>query len=720
MRKLIATILTAIMLASPLAVAADLGDYPGMLSDAGVLDVYVVVGADADPSDVVGAVDLAARLAAESYDSVSTGGGVTVSGGKSEDILLNTALNASTAFGATLDDDDVPGLLDTKITINNVISSSSYKDTYDVHDELRLTSGAAVETGLTSSSPHEDFKSETFLEIGKSSVSYYLVFDDTINNGNYIANASDDYPVEVQFLGRALTITSASDADTMTIQSGTEYALNVGESVTVDGVTVTLVNVGSSDSIVVEVDGVSGTVSSGGQKTINGVNVKNKEAFYSTEKEDRTAVILVGEDVSDTVNDDDAYCVGAADKNACEDDALWVWDLAGLTGGSPTVGILYNGRLDEYDEVIGVGEEFALPHDYMKLSLDSYVESDYRKYVVEADEIVDLYPASGSTSEVDTARTIHIYGEGSGKDSIETAGTAHDTDDVYLYYWGDTTALVGVYQKDSSDNKVRYVQNVSNATSTTLAYLTYQDTRLEVKVQATDGVGNLTFVTDDGDDINMYIEADTSDRFTYLGQTDGDTTYSNDLLYGNRDISGWEEDTRAQDGIVIYDPKAHLSGDSFEFDVNGDETDFKVNVVVLGPSGSASSGASGSVKKVVPVSSAVAKLDTEVSDPATVGRDLVLVGGPAVNRLTAQAMGLDYPTYGGSGLLPFAEGEGYVEYMDGVFATGQDVVVVAGWSADNTRDASSVLQQVDSFLADLDGNMAVKVTAVSSAGITAV
>lgn len=710
------------MALTPLAVATDLGDYPGVLSDEGVLDVYVVVGADADPSDVVGAVDLAARLAAESYTMVSTGGGVSVSGGKSEDILLNTSLNASTAFGGTLDDDDVPGLVDTKITINNVISSSSYKDTYDVHDELRLTTGAAVETGLTASSPHEDFKSETFVEIGKSSVSYYFVFDDTLNTGNFIANASDDYPVEFDFLGRALSITGASDADTMTVQSGTEYALNVGESVTVDGVTITLVNVGSTDSIVIEVDGVSGTVSSGGQKTINGVNVKNKEAFYSTEKEDRTAVILVGEDVSDTVNDDDAYCIGAADKSACEDDAIWVWDLAGLTTGSPRIGIIYNGRLDEHDEVIGVGDEFALPHDYMKIKLDSYVESDYRKYTVEADEIVDLYPATGSSSMADTARTIHIYGEGSSKDSLESSA-ADDTDDLYIWY-NSTLKSVQYFYKDSSDNKVRYYGvNNSAGSAAIMGYMTYQDTRMEIYVSwdATNTNGTLYLDQEGyGSDLIMYIELDSNSKFTYLGHSDGDTTYANDLKYGARDISGWEEDTRASDGVIVYDPKAHLSGDSFEFDVNGDETDFKVNVVVLGPSGSTVSGGSGTVKQVVPVSTAVAKLDTEVSDPATVGRDLVLVGGPAVNRLTAQAMSLDYPTYGGSGLLPFAEGEGYVEYMDGVFTAGQDVVVVAGWSADNTRDATSVLQQVDSFLAELDGNMAVKVTDVSSSGITPV
>jgi len=98
----------------------------------------------------------------------------------------------------------------------------------------------------------------------------------------------------------------------------------------------------------------------------------------------------------------------------------------------------------------------------------------------------------------------------------------------------------------------------------------------------------------------------------------------------------------------------------------------------------------------------------------------VLVGGPAVNRLTATALGLTYPTYGGSGLLPFAEGEGYIALVDGVVETGKYAVVVAGWEAADTRDATSVLQQYDSFLEQLNGNMAVKVTGVSASEITAV
>ncbi|MBU5688122.1 MAG: hypothetical protein KQA31_01790, partial [Candidatus Aenigmarchaeota archaeon] len=93
------------------------------------------------------------------------------------------------------------------------------------------------------------------------------------------------------------------------------------------------------------------------------------------------------------------------------------------------------------------------------------------------------------------------------------------------------------------------------------------------------------------------------------------------------------------------------------------------------------------------------------------------VGGPAVNRLTAQAMGLSYPTYGSSGLLPYGEGEAYVKVYDGVFKPGQVVVVVAGWEAENTRMATSLLQQFDTFAEQLGSNTAVKVTSLSASGV---
>ena len=74
-KKWIATGLSALMAGATIAgaslAATSLKDFPGFLgsttSTTSALDAFVVVGMDAKTSDVVGAVDLAARLAELSY-----------------------------------------------------------------------------------------------------------------------------------------------------------------------------------------------------------------------------------------------------------------------------------------------------------------------------------------------------------------------------------------------------------------------------------------------------------------------------------------------------------------------------------------------------------------------------------------------------------------------------------------------------------------------------
>ncbi|PIV68396.1 MAG: hypothetical protein COS07_04180, partial [Candidatus Aenigmarchaeota archaeon CG01_land_8_20_14_3_00_37_9] len=210
-----------------------------------------------------------------------------------------------------------------------------------------------------------------------------------------------------------------------------------------------------------------------------------------------------------------------------------------------------------------------------------------------------------------------------------------------------------------------------------------------------------------------------SEAFTNLGTTAN--TEEADELQTKAGTTSWinmgtkDEDHRSLYGIIIMNPKSHGASDEAVFKVPSEQV--FATVSVKGP-GSTTTATGTGIKKVVPVTNAVAKLDTEVSLP--VGKHLVLVGGPAVNKLTAQALGLTYPTYGSSGLLPFAQGEGYVGLTDGVLEIGKYAVVVAGWEAGDTRNACSVLQQFGTFATQLDGNMAVKVTSVSASGITPV
>jgi hypothetical protein len=119
-------------------------------------------------------------------------------------------------------------------------------------------------------------------------------------------------------------------------------------------------------------------------------------------------------------------------------------------------------------------------------------------------------------------------------------------------------------------------------------------------------------------------------------------------------------------------------------------------------------------EEFVPVTTSIALLDTEVTD-AHKAKSMILVGGPAVNRLTAEVWGLDYPTYGAESGIP--EGKAVIEILDSPWTSGKYVVVVAGWEAENTRAAALALLQHATQLVGIDASKAI-IEGTVATGIT--
>jgi len=82
-----------------------------------------------------------------------------------------------------------------------------------------------------------------------------------------------------------------------------------------------------------------------------------------------------------------------------------------------------------------------------------------------------------------------------------------------------------------------------------------------------------------------------------------------------------------------------------------------------------------------------------------VNKNIITVGGPAVNRLTAKALNLTYPSYGAASGIP--EGKAILQVVESPWADGKYIVVVAGWEAANTRAAAAALLQHATQLADI-------------------
>ncbi len=118
------------------------------------------------------------------------------------------------------------------------------------------------------------------------------------------------------------------------------------------------------------------------------------------------------------------------------------------------------------------------------------------------------------------------------------------------------------------------------------------------------------------------------------------------------------------------------------------------NVYVLTPTGTISSGGTGgtvTTQQVLPITADVVKLDTDSDiNTAIQNNDIVVVGGPCINRIAAQMLGKTYPACGASSGIP--ENAALIQLFADKFATGKTALLVAGWEADNTDLAARIVQ----------------------------
>ena len=670
--------------------AADLGDYPAPFVADGSLVGLVVVGSDAAAGDIVGAGDIISTLTQAAVTTVAGTGTTTVTGGLAKEILIGTGLNSSNAFsGVGVNDEDVATLLDQEINID--VGSDK---NYDIHEAIWFNSGASIETGTTSAAPSENFGTDTFLELDKNSIRYQYIFDDLLDTNNFLVNATSDSPISVVLLGHDLEITGAT-ATSLTVNLATKYFLAVGESVTVGGKTVTLKEVGSL-SVVVDVGGITEVVDSN-TKTVNGIKVRGESYFSKDAVGAGSATISIGEDISKTYKHGDEF-IGEDDT-----DPNWVWELSELNSSKPNINVSWDQIVNDADDdwLISVenDESITLPNNYATVSLNTYTQEDRQEYRITMETGEELM-GSGNVTDNTNAKVMHWEAVGASGDDAFTVNS-QKTDDVWVSLDGSNTRL---HYYNTTSNKISFIGLATN--STTAFTLDYKDTALNVNLNFT-GDGTWNFTLDEKgnhNDVIINMENDTSGDFGYLGETEGDSIVTTDIRYNNTDISGWKEDTRTERGLILKSYYDTDSADEFSFSIPGDITDYDVEVIVSGTGSTVSTtGGTTVVNSVAGVS--VIKLDSEITDPAS--KNLILVGGPAVNSLTAQALGLSYPTTGAASTIP--ENAATLRMVSNAFGGSNSALVVAGWGADDTRNAASVLQDYSSHASALAGNSEVEV-----------
>jgi hypothetical protein len=207
MKKLIAGFMTALMalltVTSPVLAATALGDYPGFLAGSdGTLDAYVVIGSDAAVDDVVGAVDLASRLAevGEATTTESCPGAAVSVDGVSKDTITITRGYLDDFFPGTIRSFHMSKL--TTGTYGWAGSNYDYYETIYLGDDLIYTSHDFGTTGINGTQS---------MVIPTNVLKYQYVFKKAINLTSKsglgtLTSPEYTYPINVNLLGQTFQI----------------------------------------------------------------------------------------------------------------------------------------------------------------------------------------------------------------------------------------------------------------------------------------------------------------------------------------------------------------------------------------------------------------------------------------------------------------------------------------------------------------------------------
>jgi len=671
--------------------ATDLSDYPAPFVADGKWVGMMAIGNDAATADLIGAVDIAATLAQVAGGTTGT---TEISGGVEEEVDLDTII--SDTFGETLDDSDIDTLLDGDIEFAD--------ETLSVHEEITLD--AVTPNIAISSTGDADYGKDPFMEVGTGDVAYSYVFDDVADwDGSVTADqeVTEDEPLIVDFLGKTLTITAADDA-TVTAQVGEEFYMNVDDTVTVLGKVVKLINVGD-DSAVVTVDGDQEVITAGNTEKVNGLRINVKEVFSTDTKAERSASLVIGEDAFKAYDDGDDFiipCATPMTEDCDEDSPDWLWVIDMDSAGTDTLGVVNDFTWDnEGDPVIGIGDTLKFPDNYVWIQPKSLTVTDFGAYKIYFDTGIDLTPA-----DAETDASVFIV-KGPTDDSLTIGG--EETDEIILFMTGVGT-IEGFYVDDDNDIVVDGLGTNANIVFT----LNYGDSEVDAAIVAEDDcdtTSNFDLVVDtngdgvDGADLEICTEDQVAGTFSGLmtpEESEAEDAYFDATAIGERDT-----DVLFQWGSYITNPEDSTNNDEIDMFVPDEQQTVNVLIGSVGTKVTTTGGA-GTMSGVP-----VAKLDIEITDAKA--QNLILVGGTAVNKLTAEVLGVTYPTYdiAAGAALGIAANQATLKLVENAFGGTNVALIVAGWEAADTRNAANVLKDYSAYSATLTGK---QVVVTSTAG----
>ncbi len=736
-KELIAGMLSLLVIGAS-AVAANLDAFPGSLKGSnGQFNAYVVLGSGgSDPaglaSDLAGAVDVAVRLAELQYSKATVSGSVSTSVDGLEKQLAfvddKVAAAGGDGLAATLQSFHFTGLKRGAVTWKG--------NTYNYHERVILDTDVA--------------------DLG-----VFHNFEYTEVNGTPTLRVSTADPVEYRYQFDQSGIGTMDFTDSLVISlAGKEFIL-VGSSAS--GLKALSGNVGTVDATlgvsysgytVYALDGASGTTTwaklqikdaSGNVVATDIVNkgdvrtytfgstsfkLKLVDAWASTITNTVSAKVAVGKEVEleypKVATTDTKYVFPG------ETDWYIYWKDADSTNNitkDDYVGVIYRPSTIQY---LRAGSKLMGPNGYFELAFNGHV--GFEKSVNVLVSMVSgktIYAAAGDTSP-DAGGTSLTGFELSGDVSGSLVDGSNQYDKTYVLFNG-TFAWRGYWDSVSSkiirlaaptqltgshnlDFNVSYGGVGDNTLRARFAVVATATDALDFVVSKTDGTDTVTWDFKNKTAINGSATAPTFKLGVGTAAEGADIVVA--FAAGNSNIGETDQDVLANTPLLVVGPKTHAAQEHAYFRVPSATVKTKI---AFGKIGATSTTTGGTVYSWAgPIVSAVAKLDKDLTAADKAARHLVVVGGPCVNSVAAEVLGLSYPTCGAASTIP--ENSALIKSVAGKFASGLEAVLVAGWRAEDTRLAASVLQNFDqaSVSSKLVGKSSVTVSGTSVATATIV
>jgi hypothetical protein len=696
-------------LGGALAASETLADLP---------EPFVVSGAYADVAFVVG--DLAAGKddAAQSVLTGYFGTTVEVAAGlgtqfDTQEVKLQDNVATSTGLDTVYDDTDSVIFDDGEVSIGGT--------SYDYHTELKINNTANrfdVETSLTSSD--DKYEYDPKLEIKKDALRYCYVFDEAINISGAVGvstTITSNNPWDMEFLGKTVRIDRVIDADSFVAQVGESWSGSPGDTYTGNGISMEVISCDTSDCII-DFGGDQRTVSEGNTVSKGEIDVYLQTAIAGVgSAAEARGTFIIGEDARLTINTGDKFSTGSGnycapsdghgDPDCDKNNPDWVWSLAALTSSTSgaTNEVCVENDFEAYNynkDPAGIGEYYGFPDGYMYVGIDdlNVPDTDYMtvEFYTESGNTVDLsnagdWPTSAIVLTMTSSEAEGLVLDIDGTGMTTALITDTKTDEVYLYM---NTTLAGagvnrtaVFYKDSN-NLVQHAGNLTTSQAIGYwGYLNYKNTKsTDVSLgmygnTSTDDSMYLGFVPLNSSDANdnLWFRLQDTDNAAgnYLGFGDTDDSESDEVIWGstlaptttsaansNVFAGGKKYDLLTGYGMRVAETDAAGDDDTYVVYVPGDQV--KANVAIYEGSGAAAS-----------VVEPVLKTDST----ASAYTKLILVGGPCVNTLTADFLGLTFPTCeAASGIT---ENKAIVQLLE---KDSKMALVVAGWEQADTKRAA--------------------------------